>query len=115
MENLEIIKGDKLIGLHENYIVLHNFEYETPMKKWVAEDVTQIGEYHTSWDWLMPVVDRIETETNCIVDIRSNAIFIHDVVDDKQISFIEVDGITDRLNATYKAVIEFIKWYNNNY
>ena len=46
--------------------------------------------YHKSWDWLMPVVEKIYSL-------------------DAHIDFFRVIN----LEATYKAVVEFIKQYNN--
>jgi hypothetical protein len=54
--------------------------------------------YHTSWDWLMPVIeeiDHLEYESDRLDDI-DNAIKTRVIVD------------------VYNAVIQFIKWYNEN-
>ena len=64
--------------------------------------------YHASWDWLMPVVDKIERIKNSDdyeVDIFGNCCDIG--------GRFEAIGKT-KIEATYKAVIEFIKWYNAN-
>ena len=56
-------------------------------------DYTKIGNkgvgYHTSWDWLMPVVEKI-------YQLDSNANFFGSI----------------NLEATYKEVVEFIKAHN---
>lgn len=55
--------------------------------------------FHSSWDWLMPVIDSIynmgfdEQENNKIGNIT------HALVD-------------INIEDTYKSVLEFIKWYN---
>ena len=61
-------------------------------------------EYDTSWDWLMPVVDKIK-----ILVILSHS--------DELYNSEEWDNITHTLlqieiKSVYKAVVEFIKWYN---
>ena len=56
--------------------------------------------YHTSWDWLMPVVEKI-------LDIS-----FQDEGDPEDFYSIR-DCIPDR-NHTYKAVVEFINQYNKN-
>ena len=66
--------------------------------------------YHNSWDALMPVVERIENLenaftiqidfTDCIINQNDNWSF-----------GIHTTGI-NKIEAVYKAVIEFIKWYN---
>ena len=71
--------------------------------------------YHTSWDWLMPVVERINTiaidnygETN--VMIQSNQCRIGETWDDSVV-------ITTKANhpvlieMVYMAIVTFIKWY----
>ena len=57
-------------------------------------------EFQTSWDWLMPVV------TKCL-DIYH----IEQMNDDLNFKF--YDSIGD-IKKTYKAVVEFIKFYNEN-
>ena len=52
--------------------------------------VSQI-EYHTSWDWLMPVVDKIYS-------IELDVDFFNSI----------------NLESTYKKVVEFIKEHNQN-
>ena len=53
-------------------------------------------EYHTSWDWLMPVVEEIDH------------LKFEDVVE------IETGLKMRSLSATYNAVVEFIKQQNKN-
>jgi hypothetical protein len=69
-------------------------------------------EYHTSWEWLIPVVEKIESlnvvcfeknlqeegDYQCLFT-KGNDIFICHYADTSK-------------EATYKAVVEFIKWYN---
>ena len=66
--------------------------------------------FNTSWDWLMPVVKKIESTQpegfNTLIEGNN--------------CWIETNGISfegmgkTKIEATYKAVIEFIKWYNKN-
>jgi len=72
--------------------------------------------FHKSWDWLMPVVEKIEdieckeTSTELIgyhlydVEIRQNVTTIH------RTNIEETLG--DKLFNTYNAVVEFINQYN---
>lgn len=50
--------------------------------------------YHTSWDWLKPVVDKIEQ--------------LHEGVPQELINV----SLFSRQHEVYNAVVEFIKWYN---
>ena len=68
-------------------------------------------EYHTSWDWLMPVVEKIESDERYDVDILQYGTRITD--NQKEI----VNNIADisfdkKIDHTYDAVVEFIKEYN---
>jgi hypothetical protein len=53
-------------------------------------------EYHTSWDWLKPVVDKIEQ--------------VHEGVPQELINL----SLFSTIDEVYNAVVEFIKQYNNN-
>ena len=67
--------------------------------------------YHTSWEWLMPVVEKIDevSDENTLFKIEYNRAFVEDI--ENYYIFIDVTA-SSRLEATYKAVVEFIK--NNN-
>lgn len=76
--------------------------------------------YHKSWDWLMPVVEKIEdldpnsrvTHTYS-VDITGNGTTISPNIwggDDRWM--IRHNSRNRRLRNTYDAIIEFINWYN---
>lgn len=63
--------------------------------------------YHESWDWLMPVVEKLEdmgceiTQTNGECTISGD-------------EYYEETYGNNRRHATFDAVVEFIKWYNEN-
>lgn len=63
--------------------------------------------FHSSWDWIMPVVNKIlddeEIDLGYISYRSEEAMFIKD-------SLIECN-----LENLYKSVIEFIKWYNTTH
>lgn len=82
--------------------------------------------FGSSWDWLMPVVEAIEEieephpsnnpERGTIwpyqVEILSRAtVQIIDNQTNESIVTVSRDGIA-KIEAVYKAVVEFIKWYN---
>ena len=64
--------------------------------------------YHTSWDWLMPVVEKIEdmgseiviTNAECTISAPNG--YYEETIDKK------------RFGATHTAVVEFINYYNQN-
>ena len=55
--------------------------------------------YATSWDWLMPVVEKIEQlhDSSYLCRIVSYRCIIYD----------------SNIAAVYKSVVEFIKWHND--
>ncbi|MFT6841797.1 MAG: hypothetical protein ACI8Q1_000244 [Parvicella sp.] len=81
--------------------------------------------FHTSWDWIMPVVERIREKTpheNALYESNGYAFCIDDNVIkiaesmweiNKNFDIIVKINITDNLlESIYKAVVEFIKWHN---
>jgi len=65
--------------------------------------------YHTSWDWLMPVVEKIES----LRDANGDAYRFTIDMCNAQIegTHIEMIGGAYKLNTTYKAVVKFIQYY----
>ena len=108
MENIEIItkkiEENKLIaefmGLVESgfnrtmvYDSINDIEYK-------PEELL----YQSSWDWLMPVVEKIN-------DIRIGNL-VYDIESSKLRGNIIKQLIKFDILSTYKNVVEFIKWYN---
>jgi hypothetical protein len=111
METNEINEGNKLIAQFmgwtnegdENYWRTPNDNYEMPNK------------FHSSWDWLMPVVEKIGKEYRVKITWMPDAIDVTyiertDVFDDEITSF----GGGTVIENTFKAVVQFIKWHNTN-
>lgn len=86
-------------------------------------------EFHSSWNWLIPVVEKIESiydEHNGYfgVHISGNSCVIQGTNLHKAIEDLQRYGTVycsdplavfpTKLESTYHAVVEFIKWYNNN-
>lgn len=77
--------------------------------------------YHTSWDWLMPVVEKInkwgvKTEmSNKISTTNDKWVFFKITYYAERLQngkhIIRAEG-DNYIQATHKAVVEFIKWYN---
>jgi len=74
---------------------------------WDIEDL----QYDSSWDWLMPVIDKIELEGYYISITKSNITCCKDFVISPIFSyyFKEHEKAMSKLDATWFAVIEFIK------
>jgi hypothetical protein len=91
-EQLEIMETNKLIAEFMG-VVFHDDE-----NQYYNEDGLYVGntlQYHISWDWLMPVVEK------CL-----NIYHIELMNDDLNFEFYDCISNKER---TYKAVVEFIK------
>jgi hypothetical protein len=117
MEQQQIIEGNKLIA---------EFMEATPCKIDVKSiDVVDAYEceewklpideieYHKSWDWLMPVVEKIEGGLFAVT-IRENACRISGYRKYHDVEIWNKDVSTPKIQATYKTVLQFITWYNIN-
>lgn len=80
--------------------------------------------YHTSWDWLMPVVEKIEwglgngenfwIKVSKIDGEHSYIPYVYYSGHDngKPFDITLHNYFESKLDATYQAVIQFIEWYN---
>lgn len=82
-------------------------------------------DYHKSWDWLMPVVEKIETiklpiHERFIVQVSTNSCTIEAknlwkyLKGDEYYNGAYFNQVVEenKFNSVYKAVLQFIKWYN---
>lgn len=67
--------------------------------------------YHSSWDWLMHAVDKIEGMTDSKGDAYRFNIDMCNV--DIEGTDIQIIGEAYKIVAVYRAVVEFINLYNN--
>ena len=129
MENKEIIEGNKLIAEFMEVKNVREYNLNSKHKCLVISDddgfidyVEGINflSYNDSWNRLMPVVENIkklEFEFNTFSDYTKTEKYRNEV----RISELSVDKYcrilirnTDMLDAIFNAVVEFIKWYNEN-
>lgn len=128
MEKDEILEGNKLIAEFMDIPAWKSYWNKEDTSDWFdtqkLEDVgikgVNIGSgstkylyFDSSWDWLMPVVEKIETLKKP-VHIHSNGCTIYEYVRfsiDAGHWFTEKYG-NSKLEATWLAVVEFINWYN---
>jgi len=76
-------------------------------KEKVIENIAWYSKYHTSWDWLMPVVEKIES-LGYVFTIQGGKAEYGEMVSRTR-CFI----VNDKLSSTHQAVVEFIKAYNH--
>ncbi len=66
--------------------------------------------YNSSWDWLMPVVEKIESlDGNFIVTIEA----LYCVISENgENPIIECQQHETKIENVFQVVIQFIEWYN---
>lgn len=65
--------------------------------------------FHKSWDWLMPVVEKIQEKEGQVRTTMKHPLYNKPYL----VLFKNGEGWgKTELEAIYNAVIEFIKWYN---
>ena len=103
----EFMSGDFKVNAH--YGINIDFLKDNITAKQLENDLR----YDKSWDWLMPVVEKIESHgiDFFIVDNRVKIAHNTDHSIDIILDSVYVGG---KMTATYKAVVEFIKQYNES-
>ncbi len=92
-----------LIKLRENvYSTLD--EFDMPDDDLISSDL----KFNTDWNWLMQVVEKINNTGRFEVVIKYGFCYITDGLGELTLSFPE----KNTMYAVYKAVVEFVKWYN---
>ena len=73
--------------------------------KYSNENISQL-KYNTSWDWLMPVVEKIIK----VIGIKT----IDECTREEWVVYTMITGlyIGTPIEYVYKYSVEFIKWYN---
>ena len=114
--------GYDIHEVHEEAVqFIKTIKIETESNELIAEfmdmeDHQEMGKYvtpnyHNSWDWLMPVVDKIENFGFEFI-ISENRVKIKHNTDHSLEELFHSETIGSKLNTTYKAVVEFIKEFN---
>jgi len=67
--------------------------------------------YHLSFDWLMPVVEKIEADRKYRVPMVWNCCDVNDATDGYS-NIVEITGMPTKIEAVWQAVVQFIEWYN---
>lgn len=128
---------NKLIAEFMGYDTDNSITYKIPKFEYEVNDYGQISfedkfsiyfddmEFNTSWEWLMSVIDKIES-LDCNPDalptwglqpysVEIGSFGVQITIDNrvsKSPFSHHVDG--SKLDRAFQAVIEFIKWHNKN-
>ena len=103
------------VGLHSGREVEHCVQGQLETyKKVVGGSLSfQNMKYHKSWDWLMPVIEKIKYELYYNDD---SPIFEEDFEEVSVCSSLIQQTILEcEVDDLYKLVVQFIKWYNKLY
>ena len=68
--------------------------------------------YHLDWNWLMQVVEKIESLKFSVLIGKNNCV-IEQTFGKESLNLGLIKG-KDKIEAVYNACLEFIKWYNEN-
>ena len=88
-------------GLEPAYYVRKNRTYQL-----------EEAQYHTSWDWLMPCIDKIESLDFRVSIGPSDCQIYKRWVDFPENFIIDADFKETRLENAFDAVVSFIDWWN---
>ena len=115
MTQEEILEGNKLIAEFMGIkIIQSRYGCNHPLVTCPYPDYSNL-KYHSSWDWLMPVVEKIEN------DLQDS--FNVDIINKNQCEIVRNGNeficgygfetiYHSKIKAVYYSVVEFIKWYN---
>lgn len=114
MEAKDILEGNKLICefmektyrmWNERLLMVAEKEHEDEL---ITSDYWHHCSYDSSWDWIMPVVDKIESVDGFRIVIQKNLVVCYGD------GYFWNGGVTNdsKLMSVYWAVVEFIKWHN---
>lgn len=74
-------------------------------------------QFHSSWDWLMPVVEKIERGLEWKYSVETTHLLYGDgyettIYDSGFATKLEMPEEKIRITSVYKAVVEFVKYHN---
>ena len=126
MTKKQVFEGNKLITQFMGYRLAkcnNGLAWSSPFKlviedvfnihgRLFKEDVSDYLKFHSSWNWLMRAVEKVDSilPDDAYIHIEYNRCWL-----DVPEGGLSIDCMgNSRLEATFSAVIEFIHWYNRN-
>ena len=101
-------KDNKLIAEFMEWDILNDMTYSKATKgKWIELDKLK---FHSNWNWLMEVVEKIESLNYSIEINKQEENDYQCLVVQKDIKVQTFSKI--KIEAVYNACVEFIKFYN---
>ena len=106
MTQEEIIKGNKAIDVFMGVSRIPSFGKNNNDFSYV-----QAIQYHSSWDWIMPVCQKINSKES-FKGCERNGIKNSAICYIEKMRKMKDGAIRFDLERTYAGVVEFIQWYN---
>lgn len=116
-------KNNKIIAEFMGFIPITESDFLADNYKVKKKDILMVIEctkYHSDWNWLMEVVEKIESINEANDEFYSDYSFIvtnfiqnwtAGFISRENVEIVNVEGLT-RKESVYNACLEFIKWYN---
>lgn len=119
MTQEEIIEGNKLIAEFDGYKFVNDDSLAYPNGYYYypndgcGNSLKELEEfeYNSSWDWLMPVIEKIE-KTGCCASIINNGCNIKTFISGDNGFNLNACDFESKIQTVYAVVVEYIKWYN---
>ena len=117
---MKTIENNKLIaeflGETKQPFEFSQFGYINSLGEWKDTFFDNQLKFHSDWNWLMEVVEKIENlqdENNHVMyNVQIEQSFT-EIIDNHTSEIVIYDIDADsKIEAVYNTVIEFIKWYN---
>ncbi len=104
---METTEGNKLIAEFMKHTGRNKLAHEFQRMQGLPNK-----DYHNSWDWLIPVVQKID-ELGFNTQISRISVKISEILcEDKPIISLACGDLSQKNNLVWLAVCDFIKWYN---
>jgi hypothetical protein len=110
INNNNVLIAD-FIGLKKGMLGEYTNPLDKPSKDGYVPIYSPDGsdmKFNSDWNWIMIAIDKIEAKgyRTCIEYFGEHRVyFSHDSVGERD---------SNKITATYKAVIQFIEWYNKH-
>lgn len=104
--------GRDIWQMHKNYLPIIIERIKSPLDK--NYDAVERLNFDKSWDWLMPVVEKIaemKYPINIYISHAQKTAYVHDL-DEKHYVIRESSTIQSPIETTFRAVVDFIKIHN---
>ena len=121
---METKNNNKLIAEFMGYKVMEEdkfLAYDYPKGTDLNKVMVDVAiKYHTDWNWLMPVVEKIESMSHTKgrhYFLAMGQAYVGFEIDRMNVQPFAKWGTSSnyrKKEAVYEAVVEFIQWHNNN-